>query len=156
MIHDLLENWNFYFSGQHWKCVFEKLSLLSSESRESEYLPIQGDDIYAAVMSYRTCAPREAKLETHDQYIDVQISLVNSEAIDWFPRRILKEEIPYDPERDRTFYHYPGVPPVHINNYPGYFTVLFPKDAHMPKLMTAEKPEMVKKAVIKVRKDHVI
>ncbi len=103
-------------------------------------------------MSYQTCTPGEAKIETHDVYIDIQVSLLNSEAIDWFPRGVLEVKTPYNPDRDCTFYHYPVTTPVRINNYPGFFTVLFPDDAHMPKLMTGNKPEKVKKVVIKLRK----
>jgi YhcH/YjgK/YiaL family protein len=107
-------------------------------------------------MTYQTCLPEESVLETHDKYIDIQMSLMNSEAIDWFPRHVLEVRVPYDPDLDRTFYHRPEMAPVRINNFPGFFTVLHPDDAHMPKLMTAGKPELVKKVVVKVRKKLVL
>lgn len=152
MIHDRLENWKLYFNTQLWQSAFDKLTRLTPESEECDRIPIQGTDIYASIMSYQTCTPDETKLETHDVYIDIQVSLLNSEAIDWFPRGILEVKTPYDPDHDRTFYHRPVISPVRINNYPGFFTVLFPDDAHMPKLITGDKSEKVKKVVIKMRK----
>ena len=156
MIHALLRNWHLYYKSTPWKCAFEFLCSLSASSENCSRIPLQGDDIYAAIMSYQTCYPEEPVLETHDVYIDIQMSLTNSEVIGWFPRQALEVKVPYDPDLDRTLYHRPEMAPVRINNFPGVFTVLYPFDAHMPKLMTADKPEMVKKVVIKVRRKHVL
>ena len=152
MIHDTLDNWPLYFNSDPWRRAFEFLASLSPASEECARIPIQGDDIYAAIMSYQSCQPDESVLETHDEYIDIQMSIVNSEAIDWFPRRALEVKVPYDTDLDRTFYHRPDIAPVHIKNFIGSFTVLYSDDAHMPKLMTAGKPELVKKVVVKVRR----
>ncbi|MFH7321500.1 YhcH/YjgK/YiaL family protein [Desulfurivibrio sp. D14AmB] len=54
--------------------------------------------------------------------------------------------------RDRTFYYRPGIASARVSNFPGFFTVLYPDDAHMPKLMTAGKPELVRKVVVKLRR----
>ncbi len=110
--------------------------------------------MYAVIMTYDTCAPQDALLETHDRCIDIQVSLKNSEAIDWYPRSSLRIQNEYDPDRDRTLYRRPGVAPARVCNCPGFFTVLFPQDAHMPKLMTGSRPEQVKKVVVKVNKNE--
>jgi YhcH/YjgK/YiaL family protein len=122
-------------------------------TEECERINLQEDDIFAVIMSYQTCGPEEAMLETHDAYIDIQVSLVNSEAIDWFPRHTLEVKSTYDPIQDRTLYHRPGSAPLRVNNFPGFFTVLFPDDAHMPKQIVAGESELVKKVVVKVRKN---
>jgi len=152
MIHDTLKNWSLYYASGPWRCAFEFLASLSAASEESGRISLQGDDIYAIIMSYQTGLPDESVLETHDEYIDIQMSLVNSEAIDWFPRQALEVKVAYDHDQDRTFYHRPDLFPVRINNFPGYFTVLYPDDAHMPRMMTAKSPEMVKKVVVKMRR----
>ena len=152
MIHDSLNNWSQCFNSSPWKCAFEFLYSLSASSKECARFSLQGDNIYAVIMSYQTCSPEESVLETHEEYIDIQMSLANSEAIDWFPRHVLEVKVPYDPDLDRTFYHRPEMAPSRINNFSGFFTVLHPDDPHMPKLMTAGKPELVMKVVIKVRK----
>lgn len=152
MIHDTLNNWPLYYNSAPWRCAFEFLATLSATSEDSARISLQGDDIYAMIMSYQTCSPDESILETHDEYIDIQMSLANSEAIDWFPRHTLDVKVPYDPDNDRTFYHRPDLTPVRINNFPSYFTVLHPDDAHMPKMMTTKSSEMVKKVVVKMRR----
>lgn len=151
MIHDKLENWPLYFSSAPWQCAFDFLAGLSSKS-ENERISLQDDDIYALIMSYETCSPEESVLETHNEYIDIQMSLMNSEAIDWFPRHVLEVKEPYDSDLDRTFYHRPDIVPVRVYNLPDFFTVLYSEDAHMPKLMSAGKPELVKKVVVKMHK----
>lgn len=151
MIHDALSNWRLYFNAPHWNRVFDFLSSLTPEVPDNERIELQGDDIFAIIMSYATQGPEKSLLETHDAHIDVQMSLKNAEVIDWHPRSLLKVQSPY--EWDRTFYHCPGPAPVRITNAPGYFTVLFPDDAHMPMLMTGSTPEQVKKVVVKVRRN---
>jgi len=155
MIYDMLENWPHYFNSAPWRCAFDFLASLSSATKD-ERISLQSDDIYALIMSYETCQPEESVLETHNEYIDIQMSLVNSEAIDWFPRPALEVKVPYELDLDRTFYHRPDIVPVRVYNFPGFFTVLYPDDAHMPKLMTADKPEFVKKVVVKVHRKLVL
>jgi biofilm protein TabA len=150
MIHDSLSNWNIYFHASPWKQVYEFLSSLTPDSPVSSRIDLAGDEMYAAIMTYETCLPRDSKIETHDQHIDIQMSLINSEAIDWYPRNSLSIQSPYDPGKDRTLYDCPGQAPGRVGNFPGYFTVLFPDDAHMPKLITGSTPEMVKKVVVKL------
>ena len=150
MIHDALSNWHIYFHANPWKQAFEFLSSLTPDSPVSNRIDLEGEDMYGAIMAYQTCFPQDAELEAHDKYIDIQVSLSNSEAIEWFPRNGLSVITPYDSDRDRILYHRPGQSPGRVCNFPGFFTVLFPDDAHMPKLITASKPEIVKKAVVKL------
>ncbi len=150
MIHDSLNNWQLYFNAPHWKRAFEFLMTLDATSVESDRIDLAGDDMYAAIMTYQTCEPPDSVLEAHDTYIDLQLSLNNSEAIDWYPRSSLRIKQEYDPVRDRALYHRPGPPPARVCNYPGFFTVLFPQDAHMPKMITGAGPELVKKVVVKM------
>ncbi len=151
MIVDRIENWRRYGTGRAWKTVFSFLENLDADSEADGRVALQGDDIYARIMSYPTRSPEEAVLEAHDQYIDIQLSLVNSERIGWFPRAALTVETPYNPEKDVVFFHKSAVPAARIDNIPGQFTVLFPQDAHMPQLMTGATPETVKKVVVKFR-----
>jgi biofilm protein TabA len=153
MIHDKLKNWTTYFSSEAWQCVFGYLAGLTEESPDVENVRLKGDKIYASVMSYQTCDVDESVLETHDQHVDIQMSLKGSEAIDWFDRDTLEMETPYDADFDRTFYHRPDRPGLRVNNFPGYFTVLFPGDAHMPKLQIPGEANLVKKVVAKVHVD---
>ena len=150
MIYDTLENWNFYFNTGLWEKAFEFLLSLKSDADENTYIELDGENMYAAIMTYNTCEPQDSVLESHDIYIDIQASLKNSEAIDCYRRSNLRVKHEYDTQKDRTLYHRPGSALARVNNYPGFFTVLFPHDAHMPKLMTGSEPAPVKKVVVKL------
>lgn len=151
MIASRLEYWALYSRHAAWRRSFEFLEALTPDAEDSDRIPLLGDDLFARIMRYPTRAPEDAILEAHDDYIDIQMSLENSEAIDVFSRAVLEVKTPYDSEKDRTLFHRTGAPVARLNNFPGFFTVLFPNDAHMPQLMTGNEPETVKKVVVKLR-----
>ena len=37
--------------------------------------------------------------------------------------------------------------------YPGTFVMFYPHDAHMPGLVFGDKPELIKKVVVKIKKE---
>jgi len=154
MIVDRLENWRHYFTGPAWTRVFGFLASLTPDA-ESGVTHIDNEAIYARVMSYETRGPDDAVLETHEQYVDVQMALAGAEGIDWFPKSGLEVKTPYDAVTDVTFYHRPGVSPAHVDVHPGTFAVFFPEDAHMPQLVVGDAPAEVKKVVVKVHVDRV-
>lgn len=87
---------------------------------------------------------KEAKLETHNCFIDIQLPLTGTEVIGYAPRAILGEET-YDADRDITFYEDSAAD--YFTLKPGMFAVFFPEDAHAP----AISEQGVRKIVIKVR-----
>lgn len=156
MIHDRLENWTLYFNHPVWRTAFDYLAGLSEESEVLKRVEIQGSDIYASLQSYLTIRPEDAQPEAHNRYIDIQMSLSNCEVIEWFPRKQLQQHTPYSGTDDIEFFHRPGPAPVRIGNCPGFFTVLFSEDAHLPKAMCGSTPDQVKKVVVKVKADLVL
>ncbi|GAB6059457.1 YhcH/YjgK/YiaL family protein [Desulfonatronum parangueonense] len=150
MIHDTLQNWQQYFHTAPWRTAFEFLLGLSATTPDADRINLHMENMYAAVMSYQTCLPDDSVLETHDAHVDIQVSLNHSETIDWYTRDALSVVSPYDAALDRTFYACPGSAPVRIANHPGRFSVFFPNDAHMPKLITDNASQLVKKVVVKL------
>ena len=150
MIAERIENWAQLFGGPVWTRAFEYLSELSPEVAEGE-VKLDGEDIFSRVMSYPTKEREEAVLESHREYIDIQMALIDSERIEWFPRDGLEVKTPYDADKDVIFYHHPGQAPASVDVAPGVFVVLLPDDAHMPQLKTAGDSGHVKKVVVKVR-----
>ncbi len=156
MIVDTLPNWEKYFAsnvtapGSPWRVAFEYLSALRPDSEECGMTPLLGDQVMARVMSYPTAPADEKVLEAHDRYVDIQMSLVGSEGIGWYPREGLAVSTPYDPETDAVFFECPENAVVQVNNVPGLFAVLFPQDAHMPGLHAADGAGTVKKVVVKI------
>jgi biofilm protein TabA len=150
MIIDRLENWEHYHFGSDWKRAFEFLVSLSPDSDERKY-DIQGDDIYAQVMSYNTKTPEMAILETHRKYVDIQAVLIGGERIEWLSRDGLVVDTAYDESIDAEFYKpiFPGT--AHVDIFPGTFVMLFPQDAHMPSLLLDKRSELIKKVVVKIK-----
>jgi YhcH/YjgK/YiaL family protein len=152
MIIDTLKNSKFYNFGSAWEKAFEFLNSLSSESEDKKYT-IQGDDIFAIVMSYTTTLPKEAMLESHQNYVDIQTTLRGAEAFGCFSTDMLEVNVPYDASKDAAFYKYTPHCHTRVNVFPGTFVMLYPHDAHMAGLMIDEQPEYIKKVVIKIRKE---
>ena len=86
----------------------------------------------------------EARLETHDNFIDIQIPLSGVEVMGYTPREDLPEE-EYNAEKDITFYN--GLAQDYLTVKPGMFTIFFPQDGHAPGVT----PDGVKKVIVKVK-----
>ncbi|MDX9755810.1 MAG: YhcH/YjgK/YiaL family protein [bacterium] len=151
MIFDLLENWKIYPYGKAWETAFAFLTTLSPDAEEKRY-ELQGDDMYAMVQQYETRSLEEAKLEAHRQYVDIQMALMGSERMDWFPANKSQNNTEYDAAKDVQFYNRPTAAPVSLTVSPHTFAVFFPNDAHMPQLSVGPSPTRVKKVVVKINK----
>ena len=149
MIVDRIQNGKAYPMGKAWQLAFEFLLSLKPDAEEKKY-HVQGDDIFAMVMSYETRPPDTAVLETHRKYLDIQTVITGGEGIAWFPKDELIIKQPYDELKDVEFYHHPNSSFARMDVFPGIFVALFPHDAHMPSLMLGNTPECIKKVVVKV------
>ncbi len=89
-----------------------------------------------------------AKLEVHNDYIDIQMLVTGKcESFGWSERCNLKQpQGEFNPEKDIQFFD--DVPQTYYTLCPGQFTVLFPEDGHAP--MVGE--GIVRKIIFKVRK----
>jgi len=152
MIIDKLTFWENYQFGPAWKLAFEFLTSLTSDTDEKKY-NLQGEDVFAIVMSYETKNPESALLETHRKYIDIQTVLMGGERIECFSRDELIVDTPYDESKDAEFYKRTCPGATRVDVFPGTFVMFFPQDAHMPALMIDEKPERIKKVVVKINVD---
>jgi len=150
MIIDKLENWKYYHFGPAWKLAFDFLTSLTPESEERMY-SIQGNDIFAYVMSYQTKEPELATLEAHQKYVDIQGVLIGSEGFEWFTKKGLEVNVPYNESKDVEFFRrsWPGAARVDI--FPDTFVMFYPQDAHMPALVVDGKSEFIKKVVVKIK-----
>lgn len=151
MIIDKVENFEHYHFGAAWQRVFAFLNTLTPDSPEMKYT-IDGDDIFAIVMSYDTATPETGVFESHKKYVDIQTVLVGCEGFECAFSDELTVQTPYDASKDAAFYK--RVVPGHtrVNVYPGTFVMLYPHDAHLAGLQVADRSQMVKKVVVKVNK----
>lgn len=109
---------------------------------------IDGDRVYALVQRYSTGEAAEPKFEAHRKFIDVQYVAEGAETIGWSPLEAVAVEEAYDDLKDVLFGRARGGwTPVRLGA--GMLAVLWPADAHAPRL-AAGAPGRVVKVVVKV------
>lgn len=146
MVLDKIENSELY-KNLHPRFVkaFEYILKTDFSQLVDGKYPIEKDEIFALVQEYRTKDAKDAKLEAHRKYIDIQYIHSGAELIGVAPfnnQTLVIDE----PEKDIAFYEGEAS---FIKLEAGMFAVFFPGDMHMPGLKIAQ-PAKVKKIVIKV------
>lgn len=113
---------------------------------------IQGDDLYINVQEAPVKSRQEARFETHQRMIDIQIPISGDEEHGWAPLHLLPEA-PYNAETDMTL-HDPAAPQTPEDIATTYFTlrcgqfaIYFPTDGHAPAVTATG----LRKAIIKVK-----
>ncbi|MHC1727623.1 MAG: YhcH/YjgK/YiaL family protein [Syntrophobacteraceae bacterium] len=149
MIFDALQCFSRYPWGRIDQPLRDFLLSLGDAVPDGEY-PIMGRDIFARVMTYETRNRESAVLEAHRDYIDIQVVFSGAEILEWYPLQDLATARQYDPESDAEFYVKPSESPGSLFLVPEVFAVLFPRDGHSTQILIS-KPEVVRKAVVKVR-----
>lgn len=149
MIFDSLKNSALYY-GVHprLKRAFELVAATDWSTMEPGIHELEGRDIYVNVMERALKTKDEAKLEVHDEYIDIQVLVSgNCEAFGWSERSALeKPREAFSREKDIQFFD--DEPQTYYTLRSGQFTILFPEDGHAP--MVGE--GTVRKIIVKVRK----
>ncbi len=113
---------------------------------------IDGDSIYSAVAEYDTKTPEDAVLESHREYIDIQIVLSGRELGRIVPCDGL-EIISDDPAKDLVLYRKPAKFAAEFTLDRSLVAVFLAHDAHCTQIMIGNERKKTKKAVIKVRKN---
>lgn len=106
---------------------------------------IKGNELYANFTVAKGKTKAEAKLESHDVMIDIQIPFNVPESMGYTPRTDLDEQ-PYNAEKDITFYD--GLAQQYITVHPGMFVIFFPQEAHAPCVSEASE---IRKVIFKVK-----
>ncbi len=96
---------------------------------------LPGTDVFANVVNAAPKTCEEARVETHNAMIDLQIPLSGEETMGYTPRAVLPEA-PYDEADDISFYDGPA--DSYFSVKPGMFAVFFPADGHAPAITPTE------------------
>jgi YhcH/YjgK/YiaL family protein len=107
---------------------------------------IDGTNIYAMVIDYKTKPKEKGVWEAHRRYIDVQYVAKGKELIGYANVKGLKAG-PYHSKDDYLLLKGKGI---FIPATAGTFVILMPQDAHMPGTAVG-RPTKVRKVVVKVR-----
>ena len=146
MIKDTLHNFmHFIKIRPAFEKAFEFLAQKSLVDIADGNYEIDGDKLFAVLSHSQGKGVKNAKLEAHRKYIDIQFVIEGKELIGISRvdecKHVLSD---YDPKKDIIFFS--EKPQKYIKLKPGDFAIFFPNDAHAP---LAEKG-IVHKAVIKV------
>lgn len=148
MIYDHLQNARLYY-GVHEdiRTGLQYLENLSSDVEPGVYQI--SENVKSIVSEYETVAVFERGFEAHKKVIDIQFPIIGRERIKWSFTEGMDINIPYDAEKDRTFYKNPNSS-THVDIGNGFFGIMFPNDAHGPQHFV-EKPELIKKVTLKIK-----
>jgi biofilm protein TabA len=128
--------------------AFAFLRQVRSQTLVDGRMEIDGDQVFALVQSYDTkCS--EPKFEAHRRYLDIQYVVSGEEIIGWAFLDRMIVTTPYDEAKDVCLGRVPEPEMTPVRLSAGQFAVLYPSDAHAPKL-AAGVPTSVKKIVVKV------
>jgi YhcH/YjgK/YiaL family protein len=110
---------------------------------------IDGDAVFALVQRYETMRTEAPKFECHRRYIDVQFIASGEEVLGWATAETLQITEAYDEKKDICFGTVIKGKWTPALLQAGQLAVLWPEDAHAPKLAAGE-PSSVMKIVVKV------
>ena len=130
MILDTLENFGKYVSlNPLLPKVLEYLQNTDLMAQEPGCVNIDGNKLFVNHNVAKGKTVDQARMETHNAMIDIQIPLSCPEVIGYIPRQYLSRA-EYDATKDITFYL--DRPEQYITVHPGEFVIFFPEDGHAP------------------------
>lgn len=107
---------------------------------------LKGKDLLVNIAQTKPKTKEEAKLETHNEFIDIQIPLSGTEVMGYTAAKdCVPADAPYNVEKDITFFE--GLAETYVAVKPGMFAIFFPQDGHAPGIT----PDGVKKVIVKVK-----
>lgn len=147
MILDTLQNLRMYEGVHHrFKQVCDFLQQNEPEALPLGKIKLDGDDLFINVVEITGKTESEARMETHKNYIDIQIPIGGTEFMGWTPTCKLQEVLqPYNADKDVTFYADKASNLIRVKPYE--FAVFFPEDGHQPGISDST----YKKLIVKVR-----
>lgn len=148
MVVDTLENIELYKGLS--PDIYAGLQFLANAKDDIELgTYIINNNVKAIVSSYTTVDQFERGYESHKHVIDIQYPIKGLERVKWSPIKGMNVNIPYDKNKDRTFYKNPSEQATHVDIGNGIFAIMFPEDGHGPQHKVRVK-EVIKKITIKV------
>lgn len=115
----------------HFDKAIEFIKSLDMKNPEIGKFEIDGKNVFAIISESKLKTPEQAKLEVHNNYIDIQIPISQAEGFGWAGRSELKKEAaPFDSTKDIQFFE--DKPILNFDLQPGNFVIFFPQDGHAP------------------------
>ncbi|MGL5787477.1 MAG: YhcH/YjgK/YiaL family protein [Bacteroidales bacterium] len=129
-----------------FKKAFDYLKATDFSSMPAGKVELDGDKLFISVAEIVGKTPEQAKMETHNKYIDIQVPLTKTETMGWAALEDCKNEsAPYNETKDVTFFT--DKPSTYAAVKPGQFAIFFPEDGHAPGIGEGE----MRKVIVKVK-----
>lgn len=146
MIIDTLENLEQYASvNPRFAKAIEYLKSTDLNAQEPGKVELDGKDLVVNFSIAKGKTKEQAQLETHKNFIDIQIPLSCTEVMGYTPACNLPEG-EYNAEKDITKFAMPSE--AYIPVHPGMFAIFFLQDGHAPCI---SEEESIRKVIVKVR-----
>lgn len=148
MILDSLKNAAQYYAvSPRLKKAFELIAATDWSKAEPGKHLLEGEDIFVNVVDRDLKEKKDAKLEVHNAYIDIQVLIEGApESFGWSERCNLKQpQADFNKENDIQFFD--DEPQTYYTMMPGQFTILLPEDGHAPMVGEGH----IRKIIAKVR-----
>ncbi len=132
MVLDSLSN-SAKYEGLHpaFKKAFDFIKSTDFSTLEPGKIELDGTALFVNFAAITGKTEAEAKMETHNEYIDIQVPFNQAERMGWTPTCDLKEpEGAYDADKDLTFFRDKATSFVDVEV--GQFAIFFPEDGHQP------------------------
>lgn len=146
MIIDTLDNLEKYASvNPLFAKAIAYLKTTDLKTHEVGKVELEGKDLVVNFSMAKGKTKEQAQLETHKNFIDIQIPLSCTEVMGYTPACNLPEG-DYNAEKDITKFALPSE--AYIPVHPGMFAIFFPQDGHAPCIADEES---IQKVIVKVR-----
>jgi len=148
MILDKLSNSGMYTDVHPlFKKAFDFLTSNDLATLPLGKIELDGANLIINVVEMDGKTPETARMETHKNFIDIQVPISDVEVMGWKPTADLSEVTDYyNAEKDLTFYADKAYNL--LNVHPLEFAVFFPEDGHQPGIAEGK----LKKAIVKVKR----
>lgn len=111
---------------------------------------IDGDNVNFSVAEFQAAKPEEKFFETHDEHIDIHVTLKGCEWYGYVPASNMKSEKDHSVEKDSRHFNDTCEDGFFFKALPGHFLIFMPEDAHKAAFTMSEQGS-VKKIVVKVK-----
>jgi YhcH/YjgK/YiaL family protein len=148
MILDKLTNYGLYENVHpRFKKAFDFLNSTDLVQAPLGKIELEGSDLVVNIVEVDGKTADDARMETHNNFIDIQVPVSLIETMGWKPTADLKEVTqPYNSEKDLTFFADKAYNMLQI--HPLEFAIFFPEDGHQPGIAQGK----LKKIIVKVRR----
>ncbi len=148
MILDTLKNAGLYESiHPRFKKAFDFLLNTDLNALPFGKIELEGSDLFVNVVEVVGKSADDAKMETHECYIDIQVPVTAVETMGWIAvDNLLEPTESYNSTKDVAFFADKASNFICVQ--PNEFAIFFPQDAHQPGIAAGQHKKVIVKVLV--------